>query len=331
MLTLAFNVQPAKSEWTGTVYIRADGSIDPPTAPIITYDNVTYTLTDNITSTADGIVVERDNIVIDGEGFIIQGTLAEESKGLDLTGRTYVIVKHTQIKDFTYGIYLNSSNYNSIVENNITKNWVGVELRKVSSNNNIISGNDITANEWSAIRLWYFLENNSIVGNHIANNYFGICLSHCYHNILSRNNITANKYSGIGLDLSSNNTIIGNNIANNQRGLDLFGSFYNTIYHNNLINNTEQARSPGHSNFWDDGYPSGGNYWSDYTGVDANGDGIGDTPYVIDDDNQDRYPLMHPWSPLRLQDNTRSHKRSRNHGGTYDICRSRNILRRHCC
>ncbi len=45
---------------------------------------------------------------------------------------------------------------------------------------------------------------------------------------------------------------------------------------------------------WDDGYPSGGNYWSDYKGVDANGDGIGDTPHVIDEYNKDRYPLMAP-------------------------------------
>ena len=71
-LTLAFNVQPVRA--SATIYIRADGSIDPPTAPIYTADNITYTLTGNITADADGIVIERDNVVWEGAGYTVQGT-----------------------------------------------------------------------------------------------------------------------------------------------------------------------------------------------------------------------------------------------------------------
>jgi hypothetical protein len=80
----------------------------------------------------------------------------------------------------------------------------------------------------------------------------------------------------------------------------------NWIYHNNLIGNPNQAYdNSNNGNQWENGYPSGGNYWSDYTGNDSykgpnqdipGSDGIGDTPYIIDADSQDNYPLMEPFT-----------------------------------
>jgi len=194
MLNVAFNVQKAKA--TGTIYIRADGSIDPPTAPITTLDNVTYTITGNINSS---IVIERNNTVLDGAGYTVQGTGASGSEGIELTGRSNVTIKNVKITEFYYGIRLDSS---------------------------------------------------------------------------------------------SNSSVSGNNIAYNLYGVWLDSSSDNKIFHNNFVYNNLQVGSSNSGNVWDDGYPSGGNYWSDYNGTDANSDGIGDTPYIIDADNRDRYPLM---------------------------------------
>jgi parallel beta-helix repeat protein len=106
---------------------------------------------------------------------------------------------------------------------------------------------------------------------------------------------------------SSNNSITKSRIANNRYGIKLVRSSNNQICHNNFLNNIKQADTDAEStSAWDNGYPSGGNYWSDYTGVDLNNgpyqnvtgsDGIGDTPHPINADNKDNYPLMEPWSP----------------------------------
>jgi hypothetical protein len=68
-LLLVFNITPVKAE-SGTIYIRADGSIDPPTAPISTVDNITYTPTDNIIN--ESITIQRDNILVDARACVFR-------------------------------------------------------------------------------------------------------------------------------------------------------------------------------------------------------------------------------------------------------------------
>jgi parallel beta-helix repeat protein len=307
---------------SGTIYIRADGSIDPPTTPITTVDNVTYTFTDSIN---ESIVVERDNIVVDGAGYTVQGT--GSGRGIDLSYRSNVTIKNMEIKTFSVGIYLYSSSNNVISGNNIiANNEEGVWLWHFS-NNNTLYGNNITNNS-RGVNLEASV--NIIFGNNITNNwYFGIILQYGSSNNVSKNNITNNDSGGVELWSSSSNTIFGNNIINNGLwgvwlyygssnnnvsknnitdngywGVALSSSSNNKIYHNDFRNNRRQVDSYLSANVWDDGYPSGGNYWSDYAGVDEKSgpnqdepesDGIGDTPYVIDGNNRDHYPLMASW------------------------------------
>jgi len=113
---------------------------------------------------------------------------------------------------------------------------------------------------------------------------------------------------------SDRNKIIGNEIKSCSKGIFVrSGSTDNEIYHNNFVDNVEQARDDGGTNYWDDGggnnmYKSsviGGNYWSDYTGSDTNGDGIGEEPYKIPGTAkaQDNYPLVEPVVAVEEQDN----------------------------
>jgi parallel beta-helix repeat protein len=139
-LGLLFEVQ--RVEASGTIYIRADGSIDPPTA-LIQRNGDVYTLTGNITSDAHGIVVEKDNIVVDGAGYTVEGMMegASESKGIDLSSRINVTVTNVKITSFSYsyGKYLYFSLNNSLSGNNIANNAYGIRL--FGSSNNTIAGN----------------------------------------------------------------------------------------------------------------------------------------------------------------------------------------------
>jgi parallel beta-helix repeat protein len=315
--SIAGLIQVVKAEG-GTVTINADGSITPSTAPIYTADNITYTLTGNIIN--ESIVVERDSIMVDGAGYTVQGT--GSGTGITLS-ESNLTIQNTKITKFDCAIWLNSSSNSSISGNNITaNNWYGILLDSSSncsiSGNNItnntygiyldsslncsISGNNITNNTYG-IYLDSSSNYNSISGNNITNNENGIWLDSSSNNTLYGNNVTANNYYGIFLIFSSNNTLSSNNITANDYGIR-FDSSNNFIFLNNFANNTNQVSidgtvNTGVANTWDNG--GIGNYWSDYltkypNAIENDSSGVWNTPYVIDANNTDYYPLTVPYA-----------------------------------
>jgi parallel beta-helix repeat protein len=229
----------------------------------------------------------------------------------------------------TYGIKLELSLNNTINDNNLSFNSAAGILLWISANNNTITGNNGSDNNYG-IYVSSSL-NNSITNNILlSNTYNGIILSRSSNNIVSGNNASHSEFYGINMFRSSNNNIItdnyvlsndeygirihtssnnnlviGNNVILNKiYGIYVRNSLNNRIFHNNILNNINQAYDNSiNENQWDNGYPSGGNYWSNYVGIDKfkgpnqnipGPDGIGDINYSIDSDSKDNYPLMQP-------------------------------------
>ncbi|MGD8506143.1 MAG: right-handed parallel beta-helix repeat-containing protein [Candidatus Bathyarchaeota archaeon] len=347
ILASAYNIQPIGAD--GAIYIRADGTIDPPTAPI-QRDGSVYSFTDNI---YDSIIVERGNIIVDGVGYTLQGS--GSGNGITLWQfLSNMSIRNMSIKSFNNAIYIfhASSNkisgniitenlngiyltdfasYNVITENNITANNRGIYFY-VAGSGNVISQNNITGNG-DGIELADFCSNSRITRNNIIGNTYGIELAlNVGGCILDKNNVTGNTNTGVHVGLwcdynivdgniitasnygiwvtssTSGNIINANNVTDNNYGIIVSDMMDNKFYHNNFIDNTQQAMAAHVSpswNVWDDGYPSGGNFWSEYTDTDMfsgpnqdqpGSDGIWDHPYVIDAENTDRYPVCNPFS-----------------------------------
>jgi parallel beta-helix repeat protein len=142
------------------IYIRADGSVDPPNTNLSTLDCVTYSFSGDVDMP---IIVQRDHIIINGAGFTLQGN--GSGNGIALSERVNVTIENLNINGFEFGIYLASSSGNFIVQNNITANTcAGIRLSQACWNG--IYKNNIVGNHQYGIKLI------ASMGNHIFHNSF---------------------------------------------------------------------------------------------------------------------------------------------------------------
>ncbi len=284
-------VRPDTVTTPATIYIRADGSIDPATAPLQCAGN-TYNFTGDIYSPfvldKSAIVVEKENVVLNGAGYSLQGI--GNGVGVNVTRLNNVTIENLEIKKFGIGIIVSESSNNTFFKNILAENDVGLGLWQVSSNK--ISGNTIIANKGTGIALSGDCASNNVVGNYLANNKVGLNFGY-----------------------GTLNTIAENYIANNDEGIyfsgnpPVAGALNNTLYRNSFINNTKQVNdyhwsssfSSPSVNIWDKS--DQGNYWSDYTAKypdakELGTSGLWDEPYVLDQHNKDNYPLINDLLPV---------------------------------
>ena len=246
----------------------------------------------------------RSTTIIDGNG--TGSPVYITANSVTVTGFK---IRNSRFEYLYSGIRVDGCNYNNITGNTLTNDFDGIFL--TNSANNTICNNIIINNDWNGVHLKYVSNHNNIHDNIISNNRNGINMeANSDDNEIVSNEITNHEWDGIDLVDSSRNEVINNNITDCFTGIYLnTGSpTYNVIYHNNFINNTYQVTCYALNNTWDNSYLSGGNYWSDYTGVDLYGgpyqnvtgpDGIGDTSYIINTNNLDRYPLIRRYGSIR--------------------------------
>lgn len=240
------------------------------------------------------------------------------------------ITKNSITNSSVYGVFVYRSSDNSMTENIVENSSYGCYFWY--SSNNIIRANVVTANNQNGIQIFGSNNNtikaneislnsqgvyvdsqsvgNSILDNMIQeNSEYGVTVSWSSNITISENNIERNG-NGILVDNSVNNRIIGNTVKENVGwGIRLEdGQRDNVIYHNYFIDNnnhemqvsipglwTPDTWDPGNPNVWDDGKK--GNYWSEYLSRYPNATkikdtGIGNTPYYINPNNIDNYPVI---------------------------------------
>jgi nitrous oxidase accessory protein NosD len=224
----------------------------------------------------------RDNVMLTGFNVILDSSSDNQITGNNITG---------QDTGYGYGVQLNAgSSKNSILRNSFTD--TGISVRAIDVEHNIISENHFIKDGTSVLVNG---DENTVSKNMMVNGRTGVSVTGSgSRNSIFGNNITGQTKFGIKIYWGSSNTVHDNQVTNCSVGVRLgFDREYsgrevedNVFFHNNFIDNTQDVfvGCLVDNNCWNKGEK--GNYWSSYNGADTNGDGVGDTAYVINENNR---------------------------------------------
>ena len=300
MLALAFDIRPVKAQPI-TWWVDEDGSAD--------FDTIQEAI--NAANPEDTIYVYNgtyyEHIIVDKSLTLIGEDKRTTIVDGSLNGTVIKIVAdNVRISEFTIrygyeGVFILDSDGNTVSHNNITlSKFEGLVIE--NSIDSVITNNLISFNGEDGV--YMFNTSNTILRSNTmtSNNWSGVHIDASHGNTIGGNTLSNNTKFGIRLDDSNHISVVANTMSWNElAGFNFVNVADSVFYHNSFRNNTEHVRSDDSLNAWDNGIE--GNYWSDYNGTDlysgpsqneTGSDGIGDTTYDVDENNQDHYPFMGP-------------------------------------
>ena len=234
------------------------------------------------------LTIERCDIgvVVKGDGTVIMNTIMPSAT---ITGSNSVI------EDNIIWSLSVSGNYNFVMQNHGRVSFSGsyslIAMNNGSDLNLQGSFNIVAGNIFSIISMEN-AHSNMVCNNSLRCIWLGMYGHACSNNTVCKNKLTGPYIWGILMGTGSHNVFHDNLISNYRMEYSGYGvaiggygqiAEYNIFFRNIFMNNNRHVSTnwevKGAGNLWDNGKV--GNYWDDYEGVDADGDGIGDTPYIV--------------------------------------------------
>ena len=230
----------------------------------------------------ESLVINKPLTILGESGSNTNFTGGGTGIGLIIINTYDVNVVNVIVTNWKQGILISNS-FNCKIYSNIMYN--------MGDSGIVVKGSNAAGNVIHSCRIY---SNNIAINLTASSTGTTVC-----KNTLSLNNI--------GLNLESSGSIVyENSILENEIGIKISDSTENTFYWNNFVNDIQILNEiPSHASIWDDGYPSGGNYWGDYKSrypyaQEWDHSGIWNTPYVIDGYNVDNYPIIYPVHEINL-------------------------------
>jgi len=260
------------------------------------------------------------------ENCIRRNLMVDNNFAFYLFGSCGNFISENNISRNKYGIYLQYSGNNTLEKNCISFNWYnfGVFGEGLADFINYID----TSNTVNGKGIYYLINcfgckvhtdagyvaivNSTKVcveNLKLNKNIQGLLLAYSREVLIENVELSDNFVGGMCLFYSNDNTVVKSVFRNNVCGIFAKNSNESLFFHNNFVNNRRQVQLYASSNSWDISYPGGGNYWSDYTGVDLHSgegqnmncsDGIGDTGYAVAGKDEDKFPLFNPINSFYL-------------------------------